>query len=94
MNFPITDELKWEEIPHGRIYKVPLKGPNPRGMSAYCDRLVFCDYGYKVIGGGTCEMRCVPLDPNDEMDQMKIKWQEMEKRMDKYRFEMDTCLRQ
>ena len=90
MNFPITDELNWEEIPHGRIYNVPLKGPNPRGMSAYCDRRVFCDHGYKVIGCGTPEMRCVPLDPNDEMDQMRIERQEREKRMDKYRFEMYT----
>ena len=74
--------MEYTEIPHGRIYKVPLEGPNPRGMTAYCDRLVFCDYGYKVIGCGTPEMRCVPLDPNSKMDQMAIEWQEKQKRME------------
>jgi len=72
----------WKEIPNGRIYAVPLKGPNPIGMTAYCDRLVFCDYGYKVICCGTPQMRCVPLDPNNERDQMLLEWQDMQKRME------------
>lgn len=74
--------MEYTEIPHGRIYKVRLEGPNPRGMTAYYDRLVFCDHGYKVIGCGTPEMRCVPLDPNSKMDQMAIEWQEKQKRME------------
>jgi len=72
----------WTEIPHGRVYTVPLNGPNPTGMTSYCDRYVFCDYGYKVICCGSPEMRCVPLEPNDEL---QMKWQEMQKRMEEWR---------
>jgi hypothetical protein len=34
-------------INHGRIYKYPLKGPNPKGMTAWCDRYVFAEKGHK-----------------------------------------------
>ena len=75
----MLSQQTWTEIPHGRVYTVPLKGPNPTGMTSYCDRRVFCDYGYKVICCGTPEMRCVPLEPNDKF---QMEWQEMQKRME------------
>jgi hypothetical protein len=60
-------------IPNGRIYKAALKGPNPEGMTAWCDRRVFARKGYKVTGClSTYNIQCVPLDPNDEFDMMII----------------------
>jgi hypothetical protein len=68
---------------HGRIYTVPLKGPNPKGMSAYCDRFVFCDYGYTIRGClSSNTIECVPLDINNQMDKITIRHQEWEKRME------------
>lgn len=75
--------MEYTEIPHGRIYKLPLKGPTPRGMTAYCDRLVFCDYGYKVVGSVLKDsIQCIPLNIKSPVDQMEIEWQEKQKRME------------
>lgn len=60
-------------INHGRIYSAPLNGPNPKGMTAWFDRRVFAERGYKVMGCmSTYNIRCVPLDPNNVFDQALI----------------------
>lgn len=60
-------------INHGRIYKYPLKGPNPEGMTAWFDRRVFSKKGYKVIGClSTYNIQCILLDPEDKFDKMFI----------------------
>jgi len=64
-------------IPHGRIYTAPLNGPNPKGMSAWFDRRVFAENGYKVTGCfSTNNICCVPLDLNDPHDQMLLRQEE------------------
>ena len=64
-------------INHGRIYKEPLTGPNPKGMSAWFDRRVFAERGYKVTGCmSTYNIQCVKLDPNNPFDQSIIRQQE------------------
>ena len=64
-------------INNGRIYKEPLTGPNPKGMSAWFDRRVFAEKGYKVTGCmSTYNIKCVKLDPNNPSDQRMIRWQE------------------
>jgi hypothetical protein len=69
-------------INHGRIYKYPLKGPNPKGMTAWFDRRVFAKKGYKVIGClSTYNIRCVPLDPANNFDQIMIQDQERHEQM-------------
>ena len=58
-------------INHGRIYKYPLKGLNPEGMTSWCDRRVFARNGYKVTGClSTYNIQCVRLDPKNPHDQM------------------------
>lgn len=64
-------------INNGRIYKEPLTGPNPKGMSAWFDRRVFAEKGYKVTGCmSTYNIKCVKLDPNNPSDQRMIKLQQ------------------
>ena len=64
-------------INHGRIYKEPLTGRNPKGMTAWFDRRVFAEKGYKVTGCmSTYNIQCVKLDPNDPNDQRMIRWQQ------------------
>jgi hypothetical protein len=73
----VEECVAWTNIPHGRIYSEPLKGSNPKGMTAWFDRYVFADKGYKVLGCfSTNNIRCVPLDPNDIYDQMIIRMDE------------------
>jgi hypothetical protein len=64
-------------INHGRIYKEPLTGPNPKGMTAWFDRRVFAERGYKVTGCmSTYNIQCVKLDPDNRFDQSIIRQQE------------------
>jgi hypothetical protein len=78
-----TAENTYVLINHGRIYKYPLKGLNPEGMTAWCDRRVFAEKGYKVTGClSTYNIQCVRLDPKNPHDQMLI---DMEKEMDSIR---------
>jgi hypothetical protein len=70
-------------INNGRIYKEPLTGPNPKGMTAWFDRRIFADKGYKVTGCmSTYNIKCVKLDPNNPSDQWMIRWQEEKDRDD------------
>ena len=78
-------ENTWYSIPNGRIYSSPLKAPNPKGMSAYCDRYVFCEWGYTVNGCmSENNIKCVPLDPNSSIDNSIRKWQEKERQMQEW----------
>ena len=73
----MATENTYVEIPHGRIYSSPLNGPNPEGMTAWFDRRVFAEKGYKVTGCfSTNNILCVPLDPNDPGDRSIIKMEE------------------
>ena len=80
-------------IDHGRIYKERLTGPNPKGMSAWFDRRVFAEKGYKVTGClSTDNIKCVkldPNDPNDPYDQRRITWQQEMDRIEYDRIEYD-----
>lgn len=70
-------ENTYIEIPHGRIYTAPMNGPNPKGMSAWFDRRVFAEKGYKVTGCfSTNNIECVALNPNDPHDQMLLRQEE------------------
>ena len=73
----MATENAYITIPNGRIYTAPLNGPNPKGMSAWFDRRVFADKGYKVIGCLSIDnIRCVPLDLTDPHDQMLYRMEE------------------
>ena len=73
----MATENTYIEIPHGRIYSSPLNGSNPKGMTAWFDRRVFAEKGYKVTGCfSTNNILCVPLDPNDPHDRSIIRMEE------------------
>ena len=79
----IDMENTYVMINNGRIYKEPLTGPNPKGMTAWFDRRIFADKGYKVTGCmSTYNIKCVKLDPNNPSDQWMIRWQEEKDRDD------------
>jgi len=76
-NICMATENKYVLINHGRIYDAPLNGPNPEGMTAWFDRRVFAEKGYKVTGCfSTYNIECVKLNPDDPHDLMMIRMQE------------------